>query len=378
MILILSTLLSACNASPNASDKTSAEQSQSQVQSQSQSQDPDTLEQIHKINRESYKSMKLKEWPIYVIGHKSPDSDTVISAIVYAKFLTLLGYEAKPAITEPVNQETEFLLKEAGVEMPDVLENAAGKNIFLIDHSEYTQAAEGMKDANVVGILDHHGVGGVTTGDQLVYEARPMGAGATIVWMDYMNCGFEIDRSTATLLLGAILSDTTNLTGTTVNETDRLAVDYLAKLAGKEDVKAFYREIREKALSYEGMSNSQILYSDYKEYQIAGISVGIGLINTIDEDASKKMAERMKEAMAEAAKTKKVNLLYASVGIREDGVKIDYIIPCDETSEKALKSAFPNYDEFDGTSYIFRKGLGRKTKFVPGLTEYFNSTGGVN
>ncbi len=297
------------------------------------------------------------------------------SAIAYARMLNLLGYEAEAAVTGAVNKETEFLLKEVGAEVPAVLDNAAGKNIFLVDHSEYAQAMEGMKDANVVGILDHHGIGGITTGDQVVYEARPMGAGATIVWMDYMNCGFEIDKTTATLLLGAILSDTTNLTGTTVTETDKQAVDSLAGSAGIDDVNAFYRELREKALSYEGMSNEEILFSDYKVYEISGVSVGIGLINVIDEDSSKEMAERMKQAFSEVSQTKQVDLMYASVGIREDGVKIDYIIPCDESSAQTLEDAFPDYDEYDGTSYIFRSGLGRKTKFVPGLTEYFGSNG---
>lgn len=232
-----------------------------------------------------------------------------------------------------------------------------------------------MKDANIVGILDHHGIGSVTTGHQIVYEAKPIGATATIVWMDYMNYGVDLDKTTATLLLGAILSDTTNLTGTTVTETDRQAVDHLVDLAGIEDVNAFYRELRAKALSYEGMSDEEILFSDYKEYEISGVSLGIGLINSIDEDSSRELAERMKSALSEASETKQVDLLYASVGIREDGMKIDYIIPCDEKSEQILKEAFPDYDEYDGTSYIFRSGLGRKTKFVPGLTDYFNANG---
>ncbi len=361
--LLFAILLSACNVNVNVKD----------TQKQDQDQDRDRLEQLYKLNRDSLANIVVEEGPIYVIGHKSPDSDTVCSAIAYARMLTLLGYEAEPAVTGTVNTETAYILKEAGVEEPAVLENAEGKNIFLVDHSDYTQAAEGMKDAHIVGILDHHGIGGVTTGHLVVYEAKPIGATATIVWMDYMNCGVDLDKTTATLLLGAILSDTTNLTGTTVTETDRQAVDYLAGIAGIEDVNAFYRELRAKALSYEGMSDEEILFSDYKEYEISDVYVGIGLVNSLDEDSSRELAKRMKSALSKASETKSVDLMYASVGIREDGVKIDYIIPCDERSEQVLKEAFPDYDEYDGTSYIFRSGLGRKTKFVPGLTEYINS-----
>ena len=65
--------------------------------------------------------------------------------------------------------------------------------------------------------------------------------------------------------------------------------------------------------------------------------------------------------------------MYASVGIRENGEKIDYIVPANELSDEIFKAAFPDYDEYNGTAYIFRKGLGRKTFFVPGLTDYLNA-----
>ena len=331
-------------------------------------------EQLYALNRGSFEIKDIEDGPIYVIGHLSPDTDTVCSAIAYARLLTMLGYPANAAITAPVNAETAYVLKAAGTDAPPVLEDASGKSIFLVDHSEYSQAAEGMKDAHIVGILDHHGIGTVSTGYQVVYEAKPIGATATIVWLDYLNYGFEIDRETAALLLGAILSDTKNLTGTTVTEADRKAVADLAARADISDVNAFYKGMHTEMLSYKGMSNEEILFSDYKEYEIAGYRIGIGSISVIDEDSAKAMAERMKETLPEGFKARRVDLLYASVGIREDSVEANYIIPCNEQSREYFEAAFPHYDEYDGTSYIFRNGgLGRKSKFVPGLTEYLNA-----
>ena len=330
-------------------------------------------ERLAALNRSSIEKLIVEDGPIYVIGHRSPDSDTVCSAIAYARFLTLLGYDARAAITEPVNHETAYILQEAGVEVPPVLEDASGENIFLVDHSEYAQAAEGMIDAHIVGILDHHGVGSVTTGQQLLYEAKPIGATATIVWLDYLNYGFDIDKSTASLLLGAVLSDTDGLTGSTTTEADREAVDELARIAGVTDVDALYHSIHAEKLSYEGMTNEEILFSDYKEYEVSGTTFGIGLVNAIDEDTAKELAERMKEALPTGYESKNVELMYACVGIRENGEKIDRIIPANEHSKEVFEAAFPNYDEYDGTSFVFRTGLGRKTKFVPGLTEFLNA-----
>ena len=328
---------------------------------------------LHEANRSSVRNMIVEDGPVYVIGHKNPDSDTVCSAIAYARLLNLLGVEAEAKVTEDVSNETAFILSEAGVEQPPVLEDASGEDIFLVDHSEYAQSAEGMRDAHIVGILDHHGVGSVNTGHQLVYEARPIGATATIVWLDYQNYGFEIDKSTAHILLGAVLSDTNGLTGSTTTDADRQAVTELAEIAGVTDTDEFARKIHMEALSYEGMSDEEILFSDYKEYEASGVTYGIGLVNAFDEEIAADLAERMKAAMKDGAGKVDVDMLYASVGIREGDLKIDYIVPLSGRSEDILKEAFPNYDEYNGTAYIFRSGLGRKTKFVPGMTDFLGA-----
>ena len=330
-------------------------------------------EELQQLNRSSIEKMIKEDGPIYVIGHRSPDSDTVCTAIAYARFLNMLGYEAQPRINDKVNNETAFILKEAGVEVPEELIDASGLNIFLVDHSEYAQATEGMVDAHIVGVIDHHGVGTLQTGNQVVYEAKPIGATATIVWLDYLNYGLEIDKTTAHLLLGAVLSDTGNLGGSTTTQADVAAVKELSVLAGIENVDEFYNKMHAEKISYKGMSNEEILFSDYKEYEAFGTKYGIGLVDSLNEESSKMLAEKMKEALKENFNKKDVDLMYASVGIREDGKKIDYIIPANELSESILKNAFPNYDEYDGTSYIFRSGLGRKTKFVPGLNEYLGA-----
>ena len=359
-------------------DEDKADESQEDEEKADESQagedKADDREWLCELNRKSIANLNIEESPVHVIGHCSPDSDTVCSAIAYARMLTMLGYPAEAAISAAVNRETAYILKTAGVEAPPVLEDASGKSIFLVDHSEYAQAVEGMKDAHIVGILDHHGVGSVTTGNQVVYEAKPIGATATIIWLDYLNYGLEIDKTTATLLLGAILSDTPNLTVTSGTETDRQAVSKLAETAEITDVNEFYRNLHSEALSYEGMSNEEIFFSDYKEYEVSGVKFGIGMIAVIDEEHAKEMAGRMKEALPKCLESSKMDLLYAEVGIREGDEKTDYIVSADGRSRDVFEAAFPKCDEFDGTSYIFRNGgLGRKSKLVPGLTDYLNA-----
>lgn len=329
---------------------------------------------LQELNRSTLEKLDVQGDCIYVIGHKVADSDTVICAIAYANLLNELGYNAKAMISGELNRETIYVLNSANVKTPEVLYDASGLDIFLVDHSEYNQAVDGMEDAHIVGIIDHHGIGSVITGQQVAYEARPIGAAATIIWLDYLNYGIDIDSETAYLLLCAVLSDTTNLTGTSVTNTDKEAVKELAKIAEVEDTYALYKTIYAERLSYEGMSNEEIFFSDYKEYEAYGTTFGIGLVSGIDEDALKELSLKMKEVAPEVVKKVGVDYLFASVGMREGDIKIDYIIPCDEKSETIFKNAFPNYDEYDGTAYIFRKGLGRKSKFVPGFTDYLGSS----
>lgn len=327
-------------------------------------------DELAELNRSSIMSMVLDEGPIYVIGHKSPDSDTVCSAIAYARLLQKLGFDAIPMLNgEPIN-ESKYILEQAGIPVPEILDDAAGKNIFLVDHSEYMQSTKGMNEAHIVGILDHHGVGSVTTGNMVVYEGRPIGATATIVWLDYLNYGLVPDDDIAYILLCTIFSDTATLTSSTVTDADRKAVEALAQQAGIEDTEALARKLHEELLSYEGFTDIEILFSDYKEYEAFGTRFGIGCVNAIDEETASELAARMKAVLSEGFASKDVGLMYAEIGIRENGEKIDYVVPVDELSKQIFEQAFPDYDEYDGTAFIFRKGCGRKTVFVPGLSDF--------
>ena len=106
------------------------------------------------LNRSELDGLGEAEGTIYVTGHKSPDSDTVGSAIACAYLLKQRGYDAVPVVLGPINHESEFILKSAGVETPELLEDASGLNMVLVDHSEYTQSADGLKDAHILSIID--------------------------------------------------------------------------------------------------------------------------------------------------------------------------------------------------------------------------------
>lgn len=320
-------------------------------------------------NRSDFENIKLVDGPIYVIGHKNPDADTVCSAIAYANLLRQLGFDAQPAITQEPNRETAYILERAGVETPQIIDSAAGKNVFLVDHSEYAQAVDGLKEAHVIGIIDHHNTGSVETPDAIVYDASPSGSTADIVWKNYMNYGVELDKQMATLLLGATLSDTKFLQLDSTTIADYLASASLADIAGIEDVQAYYDDLSRARLSLDGMTDREIFQNDLREYEYKGKTYCIGVVEIYDEEEAAPLVERMKAEMEAEKDELGLDYMYAQVTAYHDDVSFTYLVPVDDASRELADITFGSEENctWDGTSFVFKPGCGRKTYLVPKL-----------
>lgn len=321
------------------------------------------------LNRSDLEHIDLVDGPIYVFGHQSPDSDTVCSSIVYANLLTQLGYDARPAVLGKINNETAYILKYAGVPVPELLEDASGKNVILMDHSELIQSAEGLKDANIISIIDHHNDGTVTTSKQIIYDARPIGGTATIVWIRSRNYGLELDKPMAALLFGALLSDTSYLKSKTTTSADQAAFRELSRIAEIKDTQAFFQEMEKAALSYEGMTDEEILTSDIKNYESAGRLFTIGCMNAYDRAGAEALVERVKDLLPDLSVSRGVEMSFAQVSVFRDDISLTFVVPSDETAAETLKAAFPDNDTFDGTMMVFDPGISRKQTLVPALSD---------
>lgn len=367
--------LAACNGSSSSSATDSAASVPTSEATSSASSSVYAIDDETRvlINRAELETLELVDGPIYITGHRSPDSDTVCSSVAYASLLNQLGYDAKAVVLGDVNQESQYILKEAGLEGPERIEDVSGDNMILVDHSEYEHSAEGLKDANIITIIDHHGDGAITTSNPLIYDARPIGATATIVWMRYINYGIEPDAAISKLLLGGILSDTINLKSTTTTTADREAVKILSKAAGVDDTDAFYANQYKASISYEGKTDQEIFNSDIKTYDAGGHRYAIGVINVYTEEEAKDMAQRMKAVMPDELKALGVEYAFAQISVFHDDISLCYLVPADEASSEVLKVAYGDTATFDGTSYVLKPGIPRKTKLVPDIDDVLTS-----
>lgn len=328
------------------------------------------------INRSELDFLGKLDGPVYVAGHKNPDTDTVGSSIAYAALLQALGFDARPVVLGNINNETKYVLETGSLETPMLLEDASGCNMVLVDHSEYAQSAKGLQNANVIAIIDHHGDGSVTTGNQLIYDARPLGSTSTIIWIRYRNFGIEVEQHVAYAMVGAILSDTNNLQPEKTTFADREALKALSELAGIRDTDAMYQEMYQKSISYEGMSDEEIFYDDYKEYEIGGTKFAIGCVDAYDEDSARDLVKRMKSVLSTVQTSGNMDMLFVKVSISHDDISIGYLVPSNEAADKVLETAFGEDAVFDGISYRLEPSISRKQVLVPAITDVLESYSG--
>lgn len=222
----------------------------------------------------------------YVIGHRSPDTDSVCSAIAYAHLKNCLGHPTvRPARAGEIDAETAFVLSYFDVPVPELLTNAAGLNLILVDHNEVGQALPNIERANILEIWEHHRIGDLRLPKPIVFHCEPVGATATLVGEQYFARGVTPTRAMAGVMVAAILSDTVLFRSPTTSEKDHVVAARLQPLAGVE-LGAFGQQLRQiKTAAIEGKSAVRIVRDDFKEFQFGGHRVGIAQVEVLRPDA---------------------------------------------------------------------------------------------
>lgn len=219
---------------------------------------------------------------VYVVGHKIPDSDSICGAIALAYLKNQIGESSIAARLGELSPETAFILEKFGFEAPEFKTSYAGEEVYIVDHSELTQAPDDIGEATIVGIVDHHKLGDLTTSTPLECWIRPVGCSNTIIKMMYDFHGVEIPANIAGIMMCAILSDTVIFKSPTCTTADIKCVEALAEIAGIEDFKALGMEMFKVKSAVEGTPARDLVMRDFKDFNMNGHKVGIGQLEVID------------------------------------------------------------------------------------------------
>ncbi|WON76439.1 manganese-dependent inorganic pyrophosphatase [Serratia sp. UGAL515B_01] len=220
---------------------------------------------------------------IHVFGHRNPDSDSICSALVTADWLNHRGIPAKPFRLGDLTPETRYILNTAGVNAPDLLrEDLTGKKVWLVDFTEVEQGPDSLVTSDIVGIIDHHRLGTLITKNPPDVWVRAVGCSATVLLhILTIENPMPLTAAQATLLLGAILSDTVALCAPTTTIQDRVAVDTLRKIIDI-DYNDFVDGLITAKTDVTEQSAEQLLNRDAKNYQLHDFSILLSQIEVRD------------------------------------------------------------------------------------------------
>ncbi|MCJ8304977.1 manganese-dependent inorganic pyrophosphatase, partial [Shewanella sp.] len=219
---------------------------------------------------------------VYVVGHKIPDSDSICGAIALANLKNAIDEPAIAARLGELSPETAFILEKFGFQAPELKTSYAGEEVFIVDHSELTQAPDDIAEATIVGIVDHHKLGDLTTSTPLECWIRPVGCSNTIIKMMYDFHGVAIPKDIAGIMMCAILSDTVIFKSPTCTTADIKCVEALAKIAGIEDFKELGMDMFKVKSAVQGTPVRDLVMRDFKDFNMNGHMVGIGQLEVID------------------------------------------------------------------------------------------------
>jgi manganese-dependent inorganic pyrophosphatase len=166
--------------------------------------------------------------------------------------------------------------------------NQRRKKVILIDHSEKSQSVNGIEQAEILEIVDHHRIGDIQTMSPIYYRNEPTGSTATIIANLYSEHSIKLSAKIAGILCAAILSDTIKFKSPTCTQVDRITAEWLSQLAGI-DIETFSAKMFEAGSSLKNLTTEEIVQNDFKEYVVGRHKIGIGQVNTTDFGSLRKL-----------------------------------------------------------------------------------------
>ena len=251
---------------------------------------------------------------ILIFGHKNPDTDTICSSMVKEILNKKNGCEKSKAVRlGNVNKETQYVLNYLGLEAPELIEKVEeGQEVILVDHNEFNQSAEGIENAKILGVIDHHRISNFETSEPLYYTARPYGCTATILYKDFLQKGIEIEKTEAILMASAIISDTLLLKSPTTTEHDKKALEELGKIANI-NIEEYGLEMLKAGTDLDDFSAEELINLDAKSLDKNGTKFVIAQVNTVSIDDVLKRQKELEEAINKTIAEKGLSLFVFAI-----------------------------------------------------------------
>ena len=186
---------------------------------------------------------------------------------------------------------------------------ARGKSLILVDHNEKTQAVDGVENARILEIIDHHRLGTIETMSPVFFRNQPLGCTATIIYQMYQEEGVEVEPVIASLLCSAIISDTLMFRSPTCTPLDERSARKLAEIAGI-DIEKLALEMFNAGSNLKGKTAEEICFLDFKQFTVNDINFGVGQISSMSAEELREIKTEVSAYLEQARKTQGLDMIF--------------------------------------------------------------------
>ena len=297
---------------------------------------------------------------IYLVSHINPDTDATVSTIVFVDFLKKTGKKAIACRLGKINAETSYVLRHIDQKPPVLIRNLVGKKVFLLDDNTIEHSISGIDKAEIVGIVDHHRLGGIKTAEPILCRIEPIGSTSTLVFKMFKEKSFSISKRQAGLLLAGIISDTLKFISPTTTDEDRKIAKELEKISG-ENINKLTKEMFKARFDISGITLEDVLNKDYKEFKLGKTMVGLAVWETPHPEGIVGKKNKAIKELQKMKKSKRVDLIYfGTIDILKKECKL---FISGEEEKKVAEKAFGKKEK---ESILLLPGvISRKKQIVP-------------
>ena len=299
-----------------------------------------------------------------VFGHKSPDTDSTGSPLIWEWFLNHTGMDAKAVLLGTPNTEAAFVAKRWKFDLPDIIEDVEDdQSCVIVDTNNPAELPANINNADVLAIIDHHKLaGGLETKNPINITIRPLACTATIMHQMMGDHASEMPEGIKGLMLSCILSDTLAFRSPTTTAMDKDLGEALAKDLGIK-VADYASEMFEAKSDISAFSDAELLRMDSKEYGVDGKKFRISVLETTAPKIVLDRKASLMDTMPKVANEDGVDqvLLFIVDILKEEATML---VPNDFT--KAMAEA--SFDvSVDGDSVVLPGVMSRKKQIIPNL-----------
>jgi manganese-dependent inorganic pyrophosphatase len=300
-----------------------------------------------------------------VFGHKSPDTDSTGSPIVWAWYLNnVLNVEAKPALLGEPNTEALFMLDHWKLDKPEIIADVADDQpVVIVDTNNPAELPANINNADIRAIIDHHKlVGGLETKGPIHIVMEPLACTATIMWKLIGKDMAKMPKDVKGAMLTCILSDTLEFRSPTTTQEDKAVAWSLAEDLGI-DISEYASAMFAAKSDVSSFSEAELLRMDSKEFEVDGKKLRVSVLETTSPAAVLDRKDALMAAMEGVATEDGADqvLLFVVDILNEEATML---VPNDLTKSIAEKS----FDAtVSGDTVVLPGIMSRKKQIIPNL-----------